>query len=641
VDAVLDAEANLRQLPPGYHLSLLVFGAKSSAVCNLLAGKDVFSGERSPLVTKLDTVTSWEAADGCLTVIDMAGLDKMPPSEEQAARLLGDVLLAAPKGVGMFLCVLRFGSVTEESLSQLIFLLQYLFGNGSLLNLYVAVTCAPSYLQTPQAANEWVLAFAETDPGFRHLFTLVGKNPARFVMLGTPPSAELGSPIEEYRHASARALLATCRQHPLHTMPPHRLRMMREVLDVIKVERDMLDEKQYKVARLRAELELRPRTKMDSEPQDTQPEKPARVSIKNQAKPLLAALAFADDLNVKVMDPKHLDTKELCRQLEKAEKEVGVLHEHIARKLAEAQKASFFHEQVKAVVVRARVRYMEDLQTATSSTHDLVAQGGGKSNIVKSVGKKFFNAFGRKEQEPGGQEQPQEGKPTGFEVFTTLSATMAAENIEDRPPCLIFDWDDTLCPTSWMRSVENSAAGHSLKLALHVGRVEQVLRAARSFGYVEIVTLANKQWLEQTTKFLKIGSLDLQELFKELDIRVNYAQVRTAKTQAFVPQEAIHAKKAAMSSVLDRHYGDSVKARVHVLSFGDQETEAIALQEVLKEAWTKSWQRPVCKVLRVPPEPDLQDLGQNLQKILTHLPALVRVDADLDLHINTLDRCRW
>lgn len=24
---------------------------------------------------------------------------------------------------------------------------------------------------------------------------------------------------------------------------------------------------------------------------------------------------------------------------------------------------------------------------------------------------------------------------------------------EDRPPTVIFDWDDTLCPTTWMRRV--------------------------------------------------------------------------------------------------------------------------------------------------------------------------------------------
>lgn len=77
------------------------------------------------------------------------------------------------------------------------------------------------------------------------------------------------------------------------------------------------------------------------------------------------------------------------------------------------------------------------------------------------------------------------------------------------------------------------------------------------------------------------------------------------------------------------------------MSFGDQDTEATALQEVMKEAWSKSWQRPISKVVRLPVEPDLQELGQSLQKILAHLPALVRVDADLDLDLRTLDRHRW
>ena len=30
---------------------------------------------------------------------------------------------------------------------------------------------------------------------------------------------------------------------------------------------------------------------------------------------------------------------------------------------------------------------------------------------------------------------------------------------EDRPPTLIFDWDDTLCPTTWMRREDSADSG--------------------------------------------------------------------------------------------------------------------------------------------------------------------------------------
>lgn len=49
--------------------------------------------------------------------------------------------------------------------------------------------------------------------------------------------------------------------------------------------------------------------------------------------------------------------------------------------------------------------------------------------------------------------EPGSGVPSYFAVNRTSPRTSGERRSfrQDRPPSLIFDWDDTLCPTSWLR----------------------------------------------------------------------------------------------------------------------------------------------------------------------------------------------
>lgn len=612
VDVFLEKMVNRCALPPGSHLTVLVAGegSRSSMLCNLMAGckkegEKVFDHQRG------QKVQCWEAADGALRLMEMnlAQLE-VPDSERrsQASNALEDLLLGAHRGINVMLYVVPFGPVSEEVIQRLIFLTQYLLNNEILLHFHVVVTDVPSSLRQ----SDWISPFADTDPGFRHLYRFAGKNPCRFISL--PKVGQDQSGLRE-------TLLSSCGRHPVHMMPAFRMKMMQEVLALVKVERDKLDEKQRKVARLRSELEHKPWNQ-------SQKETKSRTALRTSKGTLLtsARAGSVDDANVKLYPA---ETRELCQQLEQAEDEVKALQGLLEKKLQEVKNSSSFKKQVDDWATAAGDRFLMDLEEANSAG----------AFVHKTLEMPSFHAFGYKAQEVVriGSEPA-----AGFEAFVSMSASRAMANSEDRPPALIFDWDDTLCPTSWMRQFETIEAMDSMKLQLHAGRVEQVLRAARSFGYVDIVTMANHQWLEQTIQLLKTPDVDLWNVFQELDIQVHYApagNVRLSRvSKGPDPREGVSAKKVAMSAVLDKYYGDSVKARVHVVSFGDQDTEAIALQEVLQDAWSKSWLRPICKVLRLQGEPDLKDLGQSLQKILTNLPAILRADCDLDLHMHSLEQ---
>lgn len=623
VDVFLEkVEAAVKRcsLPPGAQRTVMVVGDgnQTGTLCNLIAGKDSFESQPGR------KVNHWESVDGAISILemDLADLEVNDTLEvndalisqpfehseaaAQAARAaLADLLLWAHRGINVLLYVVPFGPVSEERIRRLIFLTQYLLGTELLLHLYIVVTDVPSSLQ---GTSEWISAFADSDFGFRHLYTLAGKNPSRFVTLRKHQADHIGQEL-----SFRKALLSACGRHPVHMMPAFRMKQMQEVLSEIQEERSKLDELQSKVRKLQSELQRSP----NGSPQHGK-ESPA-INQK-QALPVMSG----GDLNAKVIDTS--PARHLLRHLEKAEAEVVAAQVLMERKLQEVNAGSSFQQQVDDLATAALRRFWMDLEVSDASKGSFVnhtlemSDAFGKGRLDTLVGREV---------------------PARFQVFLSTSASNACmTNSEDRPPTLIFDWDDTLCPTTWIRQFAEIPVMERMKLQLHSGRIEQILRAARSFGYVDIVTAANRQWLDQTIGLLKTNDLDLWKLFEELGIEVHYAQPSPLRALKGDAREGISAKKVAMSAVLDKYYGDSVKARVHVLSFGDQDAEAVALQEVLQAAQGVSWFRPICKVLRLRSEPDLEELRGSLRKILCNLPALLRTESDLDLHVYSLDAPR-
>jgi len=617
IDAALDADTNRWTLPNGYKLTALIFGFSSDTslawLGQALTSKDALSADgRGQHVSMFDSVQKHQSLDGSLALIHAAGFEKGLPTAEEAAQFLAETSLAAPLGISMFLYCLTYDKITEERLTLLIFLIKYVFDSSSLLNLYVIVTHAPAELLERRAAAAWVQRQAEQDPWFHLLYVLAGKNPSRFLLVESPvaPVSKKTREAEERRRNVARMVFQTFCDHPANQLVDFVMPMMQEVKSLAKAEIDDLLEKQAQVANLRSELRRRPYGRK------------------------VMGLSEGPQPAVQLSPMQSTGGPGLRSLLEQAEMDAHAAHDVLERKLQEVLRAPYFLKQVAVLVQQGRARFLQDLQSLSTTP------GGGG----------MVNAFPL--PMPTNEEEPPPAKVrigVGLSIFDEICTCMAAANVEERHPCFIFDWDDTLCPTWWMRSafpnattVQETSATQNLKLALHAGRIEQVLRAARSFGFVDIVTLANRQWLEQTCRYLSAGSVDIMALLDELDIQVHHAQTRSSpKSGPLTASDAVQAKKGAMVHVLEKYYGDTVKARVHVLSFGDQDAEATAIQETVKESWSSSWQRPLCKVIRLPQDPDLQDLGKSLQRILTYLPALVRAESDLDLPITKLETMRW
>lgn len=245
---------------------------------------------------------------------------------------------------------------------------------------------------------------------------------------------------------------------------------------------------------------------------------------------------------------------------------------------------------------------------------------------------------------------------------------------------IIFDWDDTLFPTSYLRDevrIRFSVPLHEQfpqELATQIAkqlaececRAANLLTKAHQCGHVAIVTLANDNWVAWCCRqwFPRVG-----ELLTQLNIAVVYANefVSPGHWMENLGNEAMEkfwgaAKGRAMASILDSFYsqyqGQSWK---NVLSVGDSQYEMYGLlaagksyltRKYISEAssvWSANrqdvWQRveeghvmnmraKCCKLLDLP---SIEELTVELQSLEQWLGPMVKLDGGFHLELESID----
>lgn len=214
---------------------------------------------------------------------------------------------------------------------------------------------------------------------------------------------------------------------------------------------------------------------------------------------------------------------------------------------------------------------------------------------------------------------------------------------------MIFDWDDTLLPTTFCEGlppIPNSAAVRSshlpffVALRRHAQHVEKTLRAARSIACVSIVTLSKRPWVMQSAERWLMG-VDFPALVRELDITIYYANEHTGRPDvppACLAQDYTAWKRNAMAKCLTDWYATGVlgKARLNVTSIGDGLFEQQALKDLLN-AWGQTGllaQAPLCKTLKLMDHPTLSQLSDELQRLCPGLEGMALQDTPFDLTID-------
>jgi len=191
---------------------------------------------------------------------------------------------------------------------------------------------------------------------------------------------------------------------------------------------------------------------------------------------------------------------------------------------------------------------------------------------------------------------------------------------------LIFDWDDTLFPTSWLQEQGllidgvSVSAEQKVQLELVAERARLTLQMALEIGKVVIVTNASHGWIEMSsTKFTP----SLVSLLKTVDM-VSARSIFEQYSQA--PSEW---KRMAFENEVDLFYGSGHAGQQrNIVSVGDSLHELHALKSV-----TKSMPGCCGKSVKLMEAPSIEQLIEQHEVLSACFMDVVEHNGDLDVEI--------
>lgn len=253
---------------------------------------------------------------------------------------------------------------------------------------------------------------------------------------------------------------------------------------------------------------------------------------------------------------------------------------------------------------------------------------------------------------------------------------------------IVFDWDDTLFPTTyvnddlrldWQRSLRNQpnlqpedVESVMKKLSLCEEGAAEALRRARELAHVVVVTLASTGWVHLACKhfYPAIG-----KLLSAMEIPIVYAQEKagvtdtqydklqfqsSAEVERFWGLVKGHAISEEVERFYSRYEGQSWK---NVLSIGDSSFERYGLLAATSAymqgrrlggvtdapVWSPTqegcWQKVQdghvkklrAKCCKLVDQPDVSELTVELEMVTRWLEGMVQLDAGFDLDLESVE----
>ena len=209
-----------------------------------------------------------------------------------------------------------------------------------------------------------------------------------------------------------------------------------------------------------------------------------------------------------------------------------------------------------------------------------------------------------------------------------------------RQTLIILDWDDSLCPSHFIRAnrpVLNyfqpcpEIPKFKQPLAELSALVVRFLRAAKELGTVVIVTNAQAGWVETSCRnFLP----EVLETIEALAIDVVYARSTVEFPERLMPQSW---KEKAMKDAVGRFYSQYLhQSWKNVVSVGDQTCDRDALK-VVTHARPTPKKRCRTKTVKLRDEPTVADLIEQLHTLMRWIQPLVHLDRTVDIDLSEND----
>jgi hypothetical protein len=195
---------------------------------------------------------------------------------------------------------------------------------------------------------------------------------------------------------------------------------------------------------------------------------------------------------------------------------------------------------------------------------------------------------------------------------------------------IIFDWDDTLCPsTTCMRqhglSVLGAPPTGELAESLEALALEAEALLKRAFelaAKVVVVTNAEEGWVDLSCKAWLPSLKATLSTCEVCSARSTYESKGVASPAGW--------KARAFENVIDRFY--STRSWKNIVSIGDAPHEREALARVVR--WAPSGKKCRSKSVKFVLRPTIQQLTRELQMLRDSLKEIVDHNDDLDLHFS-------
>mmetsp|Transcript_32140 Transcript_32140/g.88816 ORF Transcript_32140/g.88816 Transcript_32140/m.88816 type:complete len:260 (+) Transcript_32140:73-852(+) len=221
-------------------------------------------------------------------------------------------------------------------------------------------------------------------------------------------------------------------------------------------------------------------------------------------------------------------------------------------------------------------------------------------------------------------------EPSDIEDTLVGSSALSAP-FSSAETLFIFDWDDTLLPTTWLQRQGFLGSAHDSvpnreqlqQLELVAAHARATVAAAMRFGRVVIVTNAAEGWVEWScSKFMP----SFLSTIEELDV------VAASAYEGYAGSSPTAWKRLAFEDVVNAVYGDAAAAtqRRNIISLGDALYEQKALESV-----TRGQPHSCGKSVKLMVEPCIHEFIAEHEMLGAWLQDAARHCGDLDLEIAT------
>lgn len=190
--------------------------------------------------------------------------------------------------------------------------------------------------------------------------------------------------------------------------------------------------------------------------------------------------------------------------------------------------------------------------------------------------------------------------------------------------CIVFDWDDTLLPSSWLAQngltlIAPIPIEFSDQLAIFEKSVSTVLERALVSGTVIIITNSESGWVDLSCRKFIPGILSLLYRIKIISARSSFEHIS---------DDAIEWKRSAFAQEISLVYTGK-EIRKNIISFGDSTQERIALFKIAHVL------KALPKSIKLVERPILEQLKRQLDLVGSCLFEICKKTESIDLMLIT------